>query len=107
MEGGNAVPCDDRENRQNHPYPARKSVYCSRKQPMRDVLKMHECGSERRCTVLEQYPNLTLFRVFSTPRGRMREKITLNGRGDWIRTNDPLLPKQVRYQAALRPDFVR
>jgi hypothetical protein len=27
-----------------------------------------------------------------------------SGRGDWIRTNDPLLPKQVRYQAALRPD---
>ena len=27
-----------------------------------------------------------------------------NGRGDWIRTNDPLLPKQVRYQTALRPD---
>ena len=28
----------------------------------------------------------------------------MNGRGDWIRTNDPLLPKQVRYQTALRPD---
>src|SRR6185312_7339040 len=28
-----------------------------------------------------------------------------NGRGDWIRTNDPLLPKQVRYQTALRPEF--
>src|SRR3954463_2607911 len=26
------------------------------------------------------------------------------GRGDWIRTSDPLLPKQMRYQAALRPD---
>ena len=30
-----------------------------------------------------------------------------NGRGDWIRTNDPLLPKQVRYQTALRPDMLR
>src|SRR5262245_36450901 len=29
-----------------------------------------------------------------------------NGRGEWIRTTDPLLPKQVRYQAALRPDWV-
>jgi hypothetical protein len=29
-----------------------------------------------------------------------------NGRGDWIRTNDPLFPKQVRYQAALRPDIL-
>src|SRR5262245_28922346 len=28
----------------------------------------------------------------------------LSGRGDWIRTSDPLRPRQVRYQAALRPD---
>ena len=27
-----------------------------------------------------------------------------NGRGDVIRTHDPLHPMQVRYQAALRPD---
>ena len=27
------------------------------------------------------------------------------GRGDWIRTSDPLRPRQVRYQAALRPDW--
>ena len=27
-----------------------------------------------------------------------------NGRGDWIRTSDPLLPKQMRYQAAPLPD---
>jgi hypothetical protein len=27
-----------------------------------------------------------------------------NGRGDWIRTSDPLLPKQVHYQAVLHPD---
>ena len=27
------------------------------------------------------------------------------GRGGGIRTPDPLLPKQMRYQAALRPDF--
>ena len=26
------------------------------------------------------------------------------GRGDWIRTSGPLLPKQMRYQAALHPD---
>ena len=29
------------------------------------------------------------------------------GRGDRIRTCDPLLPKQMRYQAALLPDPVR
>jgi hypothetical protein len=28
----------------------------------------------------------------------------LNGRGGEIRTPDPLLPKQLRYQAALHPD---
>ena len=27
-----------------------------------------------------------------------------NGRGERIRTSDPLCPRQVRYQAALRPD---
>ena len=27
-----------------------------------------------------------------------------SGRGSWIRTNDPLLPKQMRYQTALYPD---
>ncbi len=28
-----------------------------------------------------------------------------NGRGGGIRTPDPLLPKQMRYQTALRPDY--
>jgi hypothetical protein len=28
----------------------------------------------------------------------------INGRGGGIRTPDPLLPKQMRYQTALRPD---
>ena len=28
----------------------------------------------------------------------------INGRGDRIRTYDPLRPRQVRYQTALRPD---
>ena len=32
---------------------------------------------------------------------RSREK---NGRGERIRTFDPLVPNQMRYQAALRPD---
>ena len=29
----------------------------------------------------------------------------MNGRGERIRTFDPLVPNQMRYQAALRPDF--
>ena len=32
------------------------------------------------------------------------EKQKISGRGDRIRTCDPLLPKQMRYQAALLPD---
>src|SRR5262252_3558638 len=37
---------------------------------------------------------------------RPSEKRSLNdGRGERIRTSDPLRPRQVRYQAALRPDF--
>jgi hypothetical protein len=28
-----------------------------------------------------------------------------NGRGGGIRTPDPLVPNQMRYQTALRPDF--
>src|SRR5450631_4209886 len=38
--------------------------------------------------------------------GRGGEEHAAIGRGDWIRTSDPLLPKQVRYQAALRPDIL-
>ena len=29
--------------------------------------------------------------------------VLLDGRGEKIRTSDPLRPRQVRYQAALRP----
>ena len=32
-----------------------------------------------------------------------RSLLVNTGRDDWIRTSDPLLPKQVRYQAALHP----
>ena len=31
--------------------------------------------------------------------------LLLNGRGDRIRTYDPLVPNQMRYQTALRPDM--
>ena len=35
---------------------------------------------------------------------RVSEGCGKNGRGEWIRTTDPLHPMQVRYQAAPRPD---
>ena len=42
------------------------------------------------------------------PAGRSRPgggfALRNTGRGDWIRTSDPLYPKQVRYQAAPLPD---
>ena len=31
--------------------------------------------------------------------------VVCNGRGERIRTFDPLVPNQMRYQAALRPDL--
>ncbi len=34
----------------------------------------------------------------------LKLRTNIIGRGERIRTSDPLLPKQVRYQAALRPD---
>ena len=43
-------------------------------------------------------PTVVFSQVFA--HGRLHLKI---GRGDWIRTSDLLLPKQLRYRAALRP----
>jgi hypothetical protein len=44
----------------------------------------------------------------ATPCGlRRREFREEGGRGDWIRTSDPLNPIQVRYQTALRPGRLR
>ena len=39
------------------------------------------------------------------PIAASRYLIALIGRGGEIRTHDPLRPRQVRYQAALRPDY--
>src|SRR4029453_8001039 len=39
-----------------------------------------------------------------SPDSQTCENVKNFGRGDWIRTSDPLRPRQVRYQAALRPD---
>ena len=43
--------------------------------------------------------------IGSATRPRYKVQVVAGiGRGDWIRTSDPLLPKQMRYQAALLPD---
>ena len=49
------------------------------------------CCLEGSCSIQLSYGHL----------GAEQEEI---GRGGGIRTHDPLLPKQMRYQAALRPD---
>ena len=38
---------------------------------------------------------------------RFLTSFCLTGRNDQIWTDDPFHPKEVRYQAALRPDFYR
>ena len=44
-------------------------------------------------------------RLFIPPlNGLFASKYLKNGRGGEIRTPDPLLPKQLRYQAALHPE---
>jgi hypothetical protein len=50
------------------------------------------CCLEGSCSIQLSYGHL-----------RVETKIR-NGRGGGIRTHDPLLPKQMRYQTALRPD---
>lgn len=48
-----------------------------------------------------QLGRLMLYQLNYRRKGKAKRK---NGRGDWIRTSDPLLPKQLRYQAALHPE---
>ena len=53
-------------------------------------------------TRVREYAGLGICGVWSQ---RLWTKMTdFNGRGGGIRTPDPLLPKQMRYQATLRPD---
>ena len=76
-------------------------------------------GSENRSEILNVGGKCATVRCFSKrcgstlrTRGNMRDKRAklsaskqaLTGRSERIRTSDPLLPKQVRYQAALRSD---
>ena len=50
---------------------------------------------------------VTLYPTYRKPFDLIAKRANLkNGRGGGIRTPDPLLPKQMRYQAALRPDVL-
>jgi hypothetical protein len=43
-------------------------------------------------------------KLLGSEMGENTQTVDSNGRGGGIRTPDPLLPKQMRYQATLRPD---
>ena len=47
---------------------------------------------------------MVYIKIFNDP--ECRNSLILNGRGERIRTSDPLVPNQVRYQTALRPEIV-
>ena len=71
-----------------------------------DLLTIHAGGLKMRVRRYRLspvcHPN-EVFVVRQIP--ELAETGVKSGRGDWIRTSDPLLPKQMRYQAALRPDI--
>src|SRR3989338_766185 len=63
-------------------------------------LMERETGLEPATTCLEgRYSTIELLPQSRHFKGLPRKL----SRDDWIRTSDPLLPKQMRYQAALRP----
>ena len=43
-------------------------------------------------------------RTLICQRGQIIWQMTNQNRDDWIRTSDPFVPNEVRYQAALHPD---
>jgi hypothetical protein len=69
-------------------------------------LEPRTAGLEGRCSIQLSYWRINLPRVAPRLFQKRSTYITstvVPSRGDWIRTSDPLLPKQVRYRAALRP----
>jgi hypothetical protein len=72
---------------------------------------MVECGAWVRGVPLRMHATREIKRREKKKAGGNRLSQLLdfdfNGRGERIRTSDPLHPMQVRYQAALRPDEPR
>ena len=63
------------------------------------VTSIHRCTLALRCVVIAQKEKPPRRRFFDAELCS-----AVFGRGEKIRTSDPLHPMQVRYQAALRPD---
>ena len=67
-------------------------------------LELTTPGLEGRCSIRLSYGRESRNFWAIAPRRCRNLYIYVTGRGGGIRTHDPLLPKQMRYQAALRPD---
>ncbi len=61
-------------------------------------------GLEGRCSIRLSYGRKLRGCWDTSPTGTTTSTAKTTGRGGGIRTHDPLLPKQMRYQAALRPE---
>ena len=59
---------------------------------------------QRDCLTSRKTAAASIYRFFKKDRTLVDGLRLRNGRGGGIRTPGPLLPKQMRYQAALRPD---
>ena len=79
-------------------------------------IKTKHYGQELKTVIAAQIKNILygkqaerfLFLAYSFHAIKKKEVKWLpfsNGRDDWIRTSGPLLPKQMRYQTALRPEI--
>jgi hypothetical protein len=67
-----------------------------------EALHTHVCEKANVAAI----PALSVFASRADPATRSARKPPNIGRGGGIRTRDPLRPRQVRYQAALRPDML-
>ena len=62
------------------------------------------CCLEGNCSIQLSYGQLDVRRYKDTKKKAQQVGFFKGGRSGGIRTRDPLLPKQMRYQAALRSD---
>ena len=77
---------------------------CDEEQPL-DYSRPRSDNDSRRGDWIPRHPDTEhRGRKASQPPAENQRPLRICRRGDWIRTSDPLRPRQVRYQAALRPD---
>ena len=74
-------------------------------EPRKAGILREYCRMRRKRDFFIRIVAMWLLLDFPTSEGWSQLHLNLR-RGDWIRTNDPLLPKQLRYQAALHPGII-